>query len=251
MKKGRIIKLALLAGLFVAIIVSLIFVSTERKKMICKSVEISFDDEEQFITESEVLKLITKNFANVNGALIDTINSNVVEEIIEEIPWVNNAEVFKGYSLSDSLFFNGALKIRIKQEKPVLRIVDGANGYYMTEGGKHLPFSVINSVNVVVVTGNTPDSIVLEQVLPVVAFMNEHVFWNAQIQQIHVKSNGELLLIPRAGNHQIEFGKSDRIEVKFRNLLAVYKEGFKYNHGWNKYKSISLKFDNQVVCTRR
>ena len=49
-------------------------------------------------------------------------------------------------------------------------------------------------------------------------------------------------------------GVIDRIhkatEVKFRNLKALYTEGFK-SKGWNSYSTINAKFLNQIVCTKK
>lgn len=81
-------------------------------------------------------------------------------------------------------------------------------------------------------------------------FVNKDKFWNAQIEQAFVQANGELLLLPQVGDYLIEFGTPDSYEVKFRNLKALYQQGFK-NQGWDKYKTISVKYRNQVVCTKK
>ena len=39
-------------------------------------------------------------------------------------------------------------------------------------------------------------------------------------------------------------------ETKFDNLMLVYKDVFSKT-GWTMYDTVSLKFKNQVVCTRR
>lgn len=100
---------------------------------------------------------------------------------------------------------------------------------------------------VVVVTGAV-DADLEKELVGFVHYINSDVFWKAQVQQIHVRKNGELLLIPRVGDHKIEFGKIENLEKKFRNLKAVYIKGFSKS-GWEKYSIISLKFENQVICT--
>mgnify|MGYP000956836569 FL=1 len=42
----------------------------------------------------------------------------------------------------------------------------------------------------------------------------------------------------------------ENYKKKFRNLRAFYLQGLN-NVGWNKYEKISLRFDNQVICTKR
>ena len=81
-------------------------------------------------------------------------------------------------------------------------------------------------------------------------FVNKDEFWRAQIEQVLIQPKGDLLLLPQVGDYLIEFGKADNYKAKFRNLKAVYQQGFK-NFGWNKYRVISVKYQNQVVCTKK
>lgn len=250
MNKRLIIKLGTLLAIIVFIVVSLSFTTVERKTLHCSSISVVFSENYQYVTPAYVESVVKKKFASMNGALLDTLNTNTIEAEVEKIPWVRKAEIFKGYAMNDSVQYSGKIKIKITQESPVLRVVHGADGYYLNENGKKLPFSDTYTSNVVVVTGNTPDSLMVKQVLPFVRYIRNDDFWRSQVQQIHIKNNAELILIPRVGEHQIQFGRIEMIEKKFRNLKAVYEKGLP-NAGWNKYKEISLKFDNQVVCTLR
>ena len=64
-----------------------------------------------------------------------------------------------------------------------------------------------------------------------------------------MNSKYEFELIPRVGSQVIELGDADNLEEKFENLKLLYLEGFN-KIGWNKYERISLKYKNQVVCTK-
>ncbi len=61
---------------------------------------------------------------------------------------------------------------------------------------------------------------------------------------------GEYELIPRVGAHQILLGSMDQWEKKLRNLELLYEQGLS-KYGWNTYQTISLKYTNQVICTKR
>lgn len=248
MNKPLVIKLGGLLTILIFIVVSLSFTSVERKTLHCNNITVELEEEHHYITPGFVEAYVKKQFKGMNGALLDTIDTNTIEAEVEKIAWVKKAELFKGYEVADSMAYTGKLKVKITQETPVLRVVHGAEGYYMNAEGKKLPFSETHTSNVVVVTGNTPDSLMMQHVLPYVKAIGENEFWRSQIQQIHVKKNTEVILIPRVGEHQIEFGKMEQVEQKFRNLKAVYTDGLPQK-GWNKYKKISLKFENQVVCT--
>ena len=81
-------------------------------------------------------------------------------------------------------------------------------------------------------------------------FIYDDEFWRSQIEQIYVNEANEFELIPRVGAHLILFGSIDNYERKFRNLKIFYEQGLN-NIGWNKYEKINLKFDNQIVCTKK
>lgn len=55
---------------------------------------------------------------------------------------------------------------------------------------------------------------VLKNVLKLTRFIHNNTFWNAQIEQISVADNGSYVLIPKLGDHKIEFGGIDNMEEK-------------------------------------
>lgn len=79
-------------------------------------------------------------------------------------------------------------------------------------------------------------------------------FWRAQIVEIVVSQSQEgalfLRLVPRAGNHTIIFGRIEEVESKLDRLMRFYREGLD-KEGWNAFRTIDVRFANQVVCTRR
>jgi cell division protein FtsQ len=64
-----------------------------------------------------------------------------------------------------------------------------------------------------------------------------------------VNKNTEFELVPKVGRHIIVFGDIDNMEKKFDKLIVFYKEGLNKT-GWDKYKIINLKYENQVVCSK-
>ena len=53
-------------------------------------------------------------------------------------------------------------------------------------------------------------------------------------------------MIPRVGNQNIILGNGDSLTVKFNNLLIFYKKALPLV-GWNTYKTINIKYTNQVI----
>ena len=86
--------------------------------------------------------------------------------------------------------------------------------------------------------------------LPFVLFVENDGFWQAQIEQVHVQQNGDVLLTPLVGEHIIEFGTLDNYERKLQKMKAFYEQVLA-NDNWNKYKTVSLKYNNQVIAKRK
>ena len=72
-------------------------------------------------------------------------------------------------------------------------------------------------------------------------------FWSAQIAQIKLQKNGEVILYPQVTKQYIEFGKIEDIDTKFKKLKLFY-EDILPRKGWNYYSRVSLKYKNQIIC---
>ncbi|HAH23547.1 MAG TPA: hypothetical protein DCL77_07295, partial [Prolixibacteraceae bacterium] len=138
----------------------------------------------------------------------------------------------------------------VGERTPVLRIKTAIEDYYLDMQGTKIPISSKYIERIMIASGTFPDETVKTNLLKMADFVNKDEFWRAIIEQVLIQPNGELLIIPQVGDYLIEFGKPEDYEFKLRNLKAVYQQGFK-NLGWNKYKAISVKYQNQVVCTKK
>ena len=87
-----------------------------------------------------------------------------------------------------------------------------------------------------------------------VKYIEKDDFWRAEVVQIvaSTMSSGDLRLelIPRTGSHTVLFGTLNDVEQKLDKLLAFYQKGLS-NLGWDSFKSISVEYKNQVVCTKK
>jgi cell division protein FtsQ len=152
---------------------------------------------------------------------------------------------------SKGISFKGKLVISLDERTPVVRFKSSTEDYYMDMGGIKVPVSPKYVERILLATGTVPtDEAIKKELLKMTDFVNKDEFWRAQIEQVFIQENGELLLVPQVGDYVIEFGTPDDYQSKFRNLKAVYQQGFK-NLGWNRYKTISVKYRNQVVCTKK
>lgn len=229
---------------------SIYFVNIQRENVRCETVVVNINpNSPRFFDEIEIEGFITKSGINTKGVKLTDINLNKLEAKLGTYTTLDNIEVYrkieaKGFS------FKGKLIVNVDQRTPVIRIKNSVEDYYLDYKGTKIPVSPKYVERILIATGDLPESISKESLLKIAEYINKNDFWKAQIEQVMIKPNGELLIVPQVGDYIIEFGTADDYKTKLRNLMAVYREGFK-NTGWNKYRTISVKYSNQVVCQKK
>jgi len=242
------IGLVVLGGSFA--IVTLAFSSGSLSKVKCDELTVVIpDDSPRFIDEAEVARLVKDADPKLFEKKLEEVNANSLELKLRKTPAIKNVEVFRHIS-GERMHFKGNLVVEVMQREPLLRVFEGATDYYMDEAGVVIPANRQFTTKVMLVTGDTDEEYVREKLIPLVQFIIDDDFWGVQIKQIQVTSTGELLMVPLVGDQLIEFGEPNNFREKFRNLKALYQQAFS-KLGWDKYKKISLKYKNQVVCTKR
>jgi cell division protein FtsQ len=237
---GKFVKILKWWALAIYFPVLLAFVSVSKSSLVCSNVVVQVKDSAtaQFVSSSGVRKLLLNRFPEVLGARISEIDYEAIEESIEKHPAIRSCQVFNNA--------HGTLNVKITQHEPILRIFNGSSSYYLDENGTEIPVSGRFSARVMVVNGKIPRE--KDDLLTVARFIIDDSFWNAQVEQIYIRKNGDYLLVPRVGEHLILLGSSERLEEKMDNLMSLYNE--LNPKEWNKYKTINLKFKGQVICSR-
>ncbi|MDR0713018.1 MAG: hypothetical protein LBF89_01965 [Bacteroidales bacterium] len=260
----RILDVLFWTGLAAYYLTAMNFVSLCRREKICTSIEVKVLDSARihFITPDDILRLVNASRLKLRGNAMDSINTATVEAQLLEVQPVHHAEAYKT--------FDGTVHIDIKQRIPLLRIINRfGESYYIDETGYVMKHNRRYSVHVLAANGHIdqrapsqkgfgvqdlriPDGKrnIIRELFDLAEWINNSRFWNAQIQQIYVNEHGEFEMIPRVGSQIIIFGKGDHIREKFDKLEALYRNGFNVT-GWNKYGVINLKYEGQIVCTKR
>ena len=89
------------------------------------------------------------------------------------------------------------------------------------------------------------------KLLTFVEFVEEDDFWRSEVVQIVVTTSAsgapEVALVPRSSDCIVLFGRVEEVERKFDKLLRFYRSGLD-NIGWDRYRTIDVRFAGQVVC---
>lgn len=249
------------SSLAIAMVALVGFSTVQQQARTCSELEVVLDEDSGlfFVSREDVDYKIKTVHDHVVGMPVSAINLNGIEEAVKQLPEVKHAMVY--------VTIDGKLRLNISQRKPIVRVMPKrGSGYYIDDEGKYMPLSKNYSARVLVVSGEIHqryrnismkylaenDSIkqltLFDEIYELADFIGKDPFWKAQIQHAYVNENQEFELIPRVGSHNIELGNTTDLPKKFDRLMTFYKEGLPYSD-WNRYSKISLKFDNQVVCT--
>ena len=91
-----------------------------------------------------------------------------------------------------------------------------------------------------------------EALLAFVGQLSADKFWRSEIVQIVATTTADdrisLLLIPRSGNHRIEFGWVEDCSQKLHKLKLFYDK-IAATSGWESFKSVNVSYADKIVCT--
>ena len=236
-------KIFLLLAIAGYLVVAVWKFASQAEDRICEGVNVEILDSiaDGFITESFIRSLLTRNNISPEGMRISEINLEQIEELMLGESHIESANCF--YNAA------GALCINVVPQRPVLHVISqNGDDYYLSSTGLTMPTASFN-VNLCVATGRISKQFASERLLEMALFIHDNLFWREQIEQIHVLSPERIELYPRVGQHVIELGSIDGFQEKLDRLRIFYRKGLE-RVGWNKYSTISLAYDGQIVCTK-
>jgi cell division protein FtsQ len=228
------------------------FISVKKNAQKCTGLKVMLPGNNNFIERDEVDNILLESTGSIVGRNLEDINIHKLENILKANPFIEYAKVFAD--------MNGVVQVDIRQRKPLIRIINMANvNFYIDENGFKIPLSDNYTARVLVANGlinedfsgkvDTLSSQLARDLYRTARFIQQDTLWNDQIEQIFVNLKGDIEVVPRIGDHKIILGTADSLETKFRNLLVFYKKAIP-KVGWETYKSINLKYANQIICEK-
>jgi cell division protein FtsQ len=231
------IKLILLLVLISGLFYSTISVNNLRD---IKSTEIYMNSYETlFISEDSIQSLISQLMFNKNINK-SNIHNSYLESELNNNELINRSDIF--------IDVNGNMIVNIKQRKPIARFLD--NKSYLDVNGLIMPKSKDFSPVVPVIVGYNQSPLQLNSIYKLSHFIYEDEFLRKNITKIIVDSSGKFNIKLRKHKFKISLGKLDKLELKVNNFKAFYLKA-KKDQLLNKYSTINLQFDNQVVGVKK
>lgn len=264
MKKWLKITLWSVFALTVFILMSMVKEAQEESVISNPIIVIKVNGENAFLTEDELYTRLVRRGLIYNGQHYKGLKIHEIEKFLLSMSEIKSAKVFSNIGSTWS--------IEVEIRKPIARIFNKyGESFYLDDLGFTMVPSSLYTARVVVVTGDIPDRVSSESV-PIIInnvtlktnrklddlyrishYVCSDELLQAQIGQIHCKSNGDYVLVPQVGDQIIVFGTArtdQEVFEKFEKLKIFYKKAMPYE-GWNKYDEISLKYDKQIVCKKK
>lgn len=233
----EILKFIFLLGLM-AFLFSFTKKRNDARKLMKLDVEF-VDENSPFITYNSVNKLLIQNHDNVTSIGKETLVLKKMEQRLRENPMVRDAQVY--------VSVDGTLGARIEQRKPIGR-VSASPDYYLDADGMKMPLSNVYSARVPIITGTSKNN--FNEVTPLLLKIEKDEFMRSSVVGLNRKKNGDIELELRKTDFKVLFGKPINIEKKFQNFKAFYKKT-KQDSTLYGYNMVNLKFDSQVIATKK
>ena len=231
------------------LVVLMSFIEVKKDEVVCKDVKIYIPGSQYFIDKKEVENILQLSSFTLVGRKIDRINMHQLENRLKANPFVEYAKVYAD--------MDGIIMIEIEQREPIMRVMNQNNqDFYIDKNGLKIPLSPNFTARVLAANGfidepfgekvDTLHTALARDLFKTVSYIRADSLWDAQIGQIYVNQGHEIELIPRVGSQRILLGNADSLGLKFRNLMAFYKQALP-QVGWDAYKIINIKYANQIV----
>ena len=205
-------------------------------------VEVINADSTAFVTPQGVLTDLKGQGIKIVGKHMSQINASDIEEALRHSPYLENADIVKCQ--------DGRVLIRVSQLVPVLRVFDGEQSYYMNRAGKHMAATAFYHCDVPVVRGHFTRKYSPMRLLPLIDYVESDSVLSSLVTMYQVTDTNNIILVPNISGHVVNIGNADGFENKFAKLKQFYSQVMP-KRGWNTYDTISVKWNHQIVATRR
>ena len=240
----RLIQYSILVILAVALTVGILWAREKSRGELCTAVDVEVvnADSTSFVTPQGVLTDLKSQGIKIVGKHMGDINASDIEEALKVSPYLENADIVKCQ--------NGKVLIRVSQLVPVMRVFDGEDSYYLNKAGKRMAATTYYHCDVPVVQGHFTRKYPATRLLPLIDYVENDSLLHSLVTMFQVRDTNNIILVPNISGHVVNIGNADGFDNKFAKLKLFYREVLP-KRGWNTYDTISVKWNHQIVATRR
>ena len=240
----RLIQNSILILLTVALAAGILWARDKARDEVCTAVtvEVINADSTAFVTPQGVLSDLKGQGIKIEGKRLADIDASDIEEALKLSPYLENADVVKCQ--------DGQVLIRVSQLVPVLRVFDGDESYYVNRAGKRMAANAFYHSDVPIVQGHFTKKYPATRLLPLIDYVEHDSLLRSLVTMYQVRDTNNIIIVPEVSGHVVNMGNATGFENKFAKLKLFYTEVMP-KRGWNTFDTISVKWNHQIVATRR
>lgn len=189
-----------------------------------------------FIDEKDIKDIIKKNYSTKRIGDLDV--PSLEKDLKQNLSALDSINVYLG--------LDGVLNIDVKQRIPVLRINNNGNLYYVDQKGIQFPLSNKYSHHCILVSGKISKED-YPKLIRLAKKIEKDEFFNQFFAGIK-KEKEDYFLLTDSGDYKVELGDLENIDFKLKGF-KTFLEKYLVHQNPQKYKKISLKYNNQIVTT--
>lgn len=234
----------MLLGLLALLIGGTFWARSKSRDEVCNEIKVEIENSEgaTFVTAAYVIEELERNHIFVKNKPVWQINVEEIEKALLQSQYIETAEC---------MFVGGStLKIKVSQIVPVMRVFDGDQSYYVNKQGKRMTAVASCYTDVPIVQGHFTNSFTPMRLMPLVQYVENDSALKALVTMYCINDTNNIILVPSIEGHVINIGNCSNFESKFKKLKLFYNKVMPVK-GWMYYDTISVKWDYQIVATRR
>jgi len=225
---------------------------TYQQQKRCTGVQVNLapDTPSTFVSEADIRRYVGADVQLVDAPL-SQIQLQGLEQSLLETDYIEH--------VAASWNNHGRLELDIQLREPIARFEPNhGRGFYLDKRLQVMPLSRRKAAHVVLVRGHctfVPPRpyqyfpLPKRELKPLLEYLDDHPVWKAQIAEIYVQPDGQLVFYPEFGDTKIRFGYPTDLAAKFEKLERAY--GLLLPTGQlPRYKALDLRFEDQVVGVR-
>jgi cell division protein FtsQ len=222
-------------------------------------IHINRQNDKGFLDTQAIENEVNKITDSLIGKQVKQLKPDRIKAHIHTNPWIAKSNVSTG--------IDGVFRIILHERVALIRAYNSMDyTVYIDENGTLFPANPNYTPRVLIASGyiNFPripkkgtahlsDSLYintkLAEIHTLAKTLQRNEFLEALVDQIYVNSLGEYELSPKLGRATVIIGNLDNLDEKLANMQLYYQKSAQNTEMLN-YRSINLKYRNQIVCTK-
>ncbi|MEN8225273.1 MAG: hypothetical protein ABFS05_07925 [Bacteroidota bacterium] len=258
----RFFQILIWTMLSLAVIAAVIVTETKHQETVCQGFDLEIIDNNPtpLIEAQDIKARILAVSDTLIGKSLGEIDLHEINKTIESIPYVATSDIRTSIS--------GYLTVKVSLRRAIIRVINhkGLN-YYIDSEGWMMPVNPGHPCRVIIASGSIRDGLtdldgkkkhvssfgstsVVRKLFEMSVQIDRSPFLKRLITQIWVDHNAELEMIPLVGEYTLKFGGFEGMEEKFEKIETFYREGTG-KAGWIDYRSVDLRYNNQIICSKK